>query len=97
MSQTSQETSTLFQRGKQVTLLVHDWWISIHFACFCFWMTVTIMIDGSIKSNYKFDFKLQSSHVIEKCYKLVMIIIWLSEYKDVHFWHCDFYKHMHTI
>ena len=24
------------------------------FACFCFWMTVTIMIDGSVKRNRKF-------------------------------------------
>ena len=32
-------------------LLVRDWWISIHFACFCFWMTVTIMIDDSVKRN----------------------------------------------
>ena len=45
--------------------LVRDWQISIHFACCCFWMTVTIMIDGSVKRNRKFGFKLQSSHVIE--------------------------------
>ena len=32
-------------------------------------MTVTIMIDGSVKHNRKFDFKLQSSHVIENHYK----------------------------
>ena len=38
----------------------------IHFACFCFWMTITIMIDSSIKHNHKFGFILQSSHVIEK-------------------------------
>ena len=25
----------------------------IHFACFCFWMTFTIMIDGSLKRNRK--------------------------------------------
>ena len=31
-------------------------------------MTVTIMIDGSVKRNRKFDFKLQSLHVIEKRY-----------------------------
>ena len=29
-------------------------------------MTVTIMIDGSVKRNRKFGLKLQSSHVIEK-------------------------------
>ena len=76
MSRTSQETSTIFQRRQQVTLLVHDWQISIHFACpldafGCFWMTVTIMIDGSVnmvKPNRKFDFKLQSSHVVENRY-----------------------------
>ena len=33
MSRTSQETSVIFQRGQQVTLLVRDWRISIHFAC----------------------------------------------------------------
>ena len=44
----------IFHRGQQVTLLVRDWQISIHFACFCFWMTVTIMIDGSVKRNHKF-------------------------------------------
>ena len=70
MSWTSQETSTIFQRGQQVTLLVRDWRIAIHFTCFYFWMTVTIMIDGSVKSNRKFGFKLQSSHVIEKRYKV---------------------------
>ena len=69
MSRTSQERSTIFQRGQQVTLLVSDWRILIHFACFYFWMTVTIMIDGSVKRNRKFGFKLQSSHVIEKCFK----------------------------
>ena len=31
-------------------------------------MTVTIMIDGSVKRNRKFGLKLQSSHVIEKRY-----------------------------
>ena len=30
MSQTSRETSEIFQRGQQVTLLVRDWRISIH-------------------------------------------------------------------
>ena len=29
-----------------------------------------IMIDSSIKPNRKFDLKFQSSHVIEKCYKI---------------------------
>ena len=66
MSQTSQETGVIFQRGQQVMLLVRDWRISIHFACFCFWMTVTIMIDVSVKRNRKFGFKRQSLHVIEK-------------------------------
>ena len=56
----------------QVTLLVRDWRISIHFACFCFWMTVTIMIDGSVKR--KFGFKLQNSHVIEKRSMIMSII-----------------------
>ena len=71
MSRTSQETSAIFQRGRQVMLLVRDWRISIHFACFCFWITVMIMNDGSVKcNNYcKFGFKLRSLHVIEKCYK----------------------------
>ena len=58
----------IFHRGQQVTLLVHDWRISIQFACFCFWMTITIMIDASIKPNRKFDFKLESLHVIENRY-----------------------------
>ena len=65
-SWTSQETSVIFHKVQQV--LDRDWWISIHFACFCFWMTIMITIDGSIKCNCKFGFKLQSSHVIEKCY-----------------------------
>ena len=39
------------------------------FACFCVWMTVTIMTDGSIKRTRKFGFKLESSRVIEKHYK----------------------------
>ena len=74
MSRTSHETGAIFQRGQQVTLLVHDWQISIHFACFCFWMTVTIMIDGSVKRNRKSGFKLQSSHVIEKRYNVSSLL-----------------------
>ena len=70
MSQTSQETSAIFQRCQKVTLLVGDWRISIHVPCFCLWMSVTIMIDGSVKRNHKYGFVLQSSHVIEKRYKL---------------------------
>ena len=67
MSRTPQETSVIFQRCQNVTLLVHDWWISIHFLCFCFWMSVTIMIHGSVKRNCKFGFILQSTlHVNEK-------------------------------
>ena len=38
-------------------------------------MTVTIMIDGSVKRNRKFGLKLQSSHVIEKRYNLGAVII----------------------
>ena len=57
LSQTSQETTAIFQRGQQVTLLVRDWRISIHLLCFCFWMTVTIMIDGCVKRNHKFGLK----------------------------------------
>ena len=33
---------------------VRNWQILIHFACFCFWMTVTITIEGSVKCNRKF-------------------------------------------
>ena len=50
-------------------MLVCDWRILFHFACFCFWMTFTIMIDGSVKCNRKFGFKLHSSHVIQKHYQ----------------------------
>ena len=35
--------------------MVHDWWISIHFVCFCFSMTVTIMIDGIVKRIISLD------------------------------------------
>ena len=35
-----------------------------------FWMTVMIMIDGSVKRNRKFGFKLQSPHVIEDRYRV---------------------------
>ena len=62
----------IFQRGKLVKLLVCDWRISIHF-CFCFWLSVTIMIDGSLKHNRKFGFKLQSSRVIEKRYDVTFL------------------------
>ena len=56
-------------RDVKRSLLVRDWRISNHFACFCFKMSVTIMIDGSVKRNRKFGFILQSSHVIELRYK----------------------------
>ena len=71
---TFQETSTIFQRGQQVTLLVCDWWILIHFSCFPVWLTIRIVIDGSVKRNYKFGFKLQSSHVNEKRYKATSLL-----------------------
>ena len=70
MSRTSQETSTIFQRCQKTMVLVHDWQILIHFACFCFWMSFTIMIDDSVKYNRKFGFILQSLHVIEKQYRI---------------------------
>ena len=61
-------------------LVVRDWRISIHFASFCFWMTVTTMIDGSVKhNNCKFGFKLQSSHVIEKHYNISTPPCWTNE------------------
>ena len=62
----SQETSALFHRVQKVMFLSCDWWISIHSVCFCFKMTVRIMIDGSIKPNRMSGFELQSSHVIER-------------------------------
>ena len=45
-----------------------DWWISIHSVSFCFKMTITILIDGSIKPNRMLGFELQSLHVIERHY-----------------------------
>ena len=36
-------------------------------------MTITIMIDGSITPNRMLGFELQSSHVIERCYKILPI------------------------
>ena len=36
-------------------------------------MTVTIMIDGSIKRTHKFGFKLQSLCVIEKRYNIRIV------------------------
>ena len=65
MSRTSQETSTIFQRGPGS---MADFDPFAAFACFCFWMAVTIMTDGSVKRNRKFGLKLQSSPVIEKRY-----------------------------
>ena len=44
-------------------------------------MTVTIMIDGSVKRNGKFGFKLQSSHVIEKHYNLPSFIFLVQDSK----------------
>ena len=36
----------VFQRGHQVKLLVRDWRISIHFACFCFWIACVAGVQG---------------------------------------------------
>ena len=43
-----------------------------YFNPFCLFlrMSVTIIIDGSIKCYRKFGFELQSLRVIEKCYKV---------------------------
>ena len=54
-------------------LLVRDWQISIHFACFCFEMSATIMINSNVECNSKFGFKLQGSHDIEKHYNAYKI------------------------
>ena len=73
---TSKETSALFHRVQKVMFLSCDWWILIHSACFCFEMTITIMIDSSIKINGKpnrmLGFKLQSLDVIERRYNLTL-------------------------
>ena len=68
----------MFQRGQQVTLVVHDWRILIHFASFCFWMTIAIMIDGRVKRNCKFGFKLQ----VHMLLRSAIIIVSLSKYND---------------
>ena len=69
MSRASQETSAIFQRGQQVTLLVRDWRISTHLQHLlvsAFGWPFTI--NGSVKRNRNFGFEFQSSHVIEKRY-----------------------------
>ena len=44
-------------------------------------MSVTITIDGSIKSNRKFGFILQSTlHVIEKCLFIILGLIVTSNF-----------------
>lgn len=48
MLQTSQQICSLFQRVQQVILLSCDWGISIQLVCFCFWMSVTVMIDDML-------------------------------------------------
>ena len=48
---------------------------SIHSACFCFKITVTIIIDGSIKPNRMLGFDHQSLHVIERCSKIISKVI----------------------
>ena len=73
--QTSQETDVLFHRVQKVVFLSCDWWISTHSACFCFKMTVTIMIDDSIKPNRMLGFELQRSHVIERRYNNLILIL----------------------
>ena len=65
MSRTSQETSAIFQRGQQVTLLVRDWRISIRYDDR---MTVTIMIDGSVSRNRKFCLKFH--RLLAVCFSL---------------------------
>ena len=54
--------------SEKVMFPCRDWRISIQFTCFCFKMSFTIMIDGSIKRNRQFGFELQSSCVVEKRY-----------------------------
>ena len=63
---TSQETSVLLNRVQKVMFLSCDWWILLHSVCFCFKMTVMIMIDGSLKPNRILGFELQSWHSIER-------------------------------
>ena len=70
ISRTSEEISAIFRRAQKATFLSCDWRILIHFVCFCFWMSVTIIIDGSIKHNRNFAFELQSLHAIEKSYNM---------------------------
>ena len=59
-------------------LLVRDWRISIHFACFCFWMTVTIMIDGSVKHNRKFGLNFRVRMLLKSA---VMVLHYIISWK----------------
>ena len=58
----SEETSVLLHRVPKVMFLSCDWWISIHFVCFCFKMTISIMIDGSIVSLNQTSVLTQKAH-----------------------------------
>ena len=67
--------------------------------CFCFWMTVTIMIDGSVNRNRKFGLKFQSSHVtVEPRFNEVagdrpnLFVKWRVRYIEVlfHTFYCNF-------
>ena len=58
-------------RVQKVIFLCFNWRIFIHFACFCFSMSITIMSDGSTKhKNYcKFGLNLRDQVYTEKRYK----------------------------
>ena len=63
---TSRDTGATLQGFRKVVLFTCDRRISIHFVCFCTFMSVTIMIDSGTKLNHKFVILSQISHVSHK-------------------------------
>ena len=60
---TSQEISAIFWKAQKVKFLSCDWWILIHFLCFCFKKIILIIIDRSIIIvSWALDFRV---HVFE--------------------------------
>ena len=66
----------------------HSWFVIGGFRSIllAFGMTIMIMIDGSVKRNREFGFKLQSSRVIEKRYNKTQSLVCIMQIEYVQNW-----------
>lgn len=79
---TSRDTGATLQGFRKVVLFTCDRRISIHFVCFCTFMSVTLMIDSGTKLNHKFVILSQISHVSHKYSHFPLYFLFIFSFAD---------------